>query len=84
MFTRVKKYSPVHNVNKLKAPVFIVHGEEDVRVPIEHAHALREAMDKYNKEYVWFVKDREAHGFRNEENRAEYFTKLSAFIASYL
>jgi len=81
---QLRAFSPVHNVDKLRAPVFIAHGEEDIRVPIEHAKRLKDALNKHNKEYVWFVKSTETHGFYKEENRAEYYLKLSLFIGKYL
>lgn len=80
----MKQYSPVHNVHKLAAPVLIAHGEKDVRVPIEHAEALREAMEKHDKVYEWYVKDTEAHGFYGEQNRSEFYQKVSAFLAKHL
>jgi dipeptidyl aminopeptidase/acylaminoacyl peptidase len=78
------QFSPVNNVQKLKAPVLIVHGEKDRRVPIEHAEALRIAMHEHNKEYEWFVKSSEAHGFYNEKNRTEYYEKVAGFLSRHL
>ena len=80
----MRKHSPVHNVAKLKAPVLIAHGEKDVRVPIEHAEALRDAMDKHGKKYEWFVKESESHGFHDVGNRTEYFEKVIQFLAKHL
>lgn len=80
----MRKYSPVHNVAKLKAPVLIAHGEKDVRVPIEHAEALRDAMDKHGKKYEWFVKETETHGFFDEQNRTEYYEKVVQFLEKHL
>lgn len=76
--------SPTNHVSALQAPVFIAHGEEDQRAPLEHAEALRKAMDVHNKSYEWFVKDEEGHGFRNEKNRAEYFEAISDFLETHL
>jgi dipeptidyl aminopeptidase/acylaminoacyl peptidase len=78
------KFSPVNHIDKLTIPVFIAHGKRDKRVPFEHAERLRDALDKQNKDYEWFVKDSESHGFFNEENRAEYFVKVSEFLAEHL
>lgn len=80
----LQAFSPIHNISKLTAPVFIAHGEEDERTPLEQAKALREALDKHDKQYLWFVKDRESHGFYNEENLIEYYQQLSDFIAKHL
>ncbi|MDM7861989.1 S9 family peptidase [Alteromonas sp. ASW11-36] len=77
-------FSPVNNVSKLKAPVLIAHGEEDRRVPFEHAEALRAAMEANGKEYEWFVESTEAHGFYKEESRARYYETVAAFLAKHL
>ena len=81
---QLAQFSPVNHVDKLTIPVFIAHGKRDKRVPFEHAERLRDALDKQNKDYEWFVKDSESHGFFNEENRAEYFVKVSEFLAEHL
>ncbi|NOX68644.1 MAG: prolyl oligopeptidase family serine peptidase [Gammaproteobacteria bacterium] len=59
----LKRFSPVNRVALLERPIFIAHGKMDDRAPFEHAKRLRKALDKNNKQYEWFVKRREAHGF---------------------
>ncbi|MFT5840296.1 MAG: dipeptidyl aminopeptidase/acylaminoacyl peptidase [Flavobacteriales bacterium] len=80
----MRKYSPVHNVHKLKASLLIAHGKKDERVPIAHAFALKEELNKQGKKYDWFVKDAEGHGFFDEQNRTEYFEKVVEFLAKEL
>ncbi len=77
-------FSPVHNVDKLNLPIFLVHGEEDPRVPIEQAYALRDALDAANKPYEWMALKKEGHGFYNDENRAELYARLLDFIGRHL
>ena len=76
--------SPVHNIDKLKAPVLIIHGEDDKRAHFEHALALRDALDKHDHPYEWLVKDKEGHGFYNEENILEANHKILAFLDKYI
>ena len=82
--TLMRRYSPVHNVGKLKASLLIAHGKKDEQVPIEHALALKESLDKQGKKYDWFVKNTEGHGFYDEQNRTEYFEKVVEFLARQL
>ncbi|MBT0587915.1 alpha/beta hydrolase family protein [Alteromonas oceanisediminis] len=82
--TQLRKFSPVNNVQTLKAEIFIAHGKEDRRVPFEHALALKKALDEHDKPYEWFVKSSEAHGFFDEANRAEYYQRVSQFLAKHL
>jgi len=79
-----KAQSPVYNVDKLKAPVLLIHGEDDERAPIEHALRLRAALDKKGHPYEWLVKDKEGHGFYNEKNILEANTKILAFLDKYI
>jgi acylaminoacyl-peptidase len=76
--------SPVHHLDKLKAPVLIVHGGEDFRVDIAHAYKLRKGLEKLDKPYEWLVKPNEAHGFYLPENRLELFERMIAFLDKYI
>lgn len=79
-----RQQSPVHHVDELKVPVLIIHGEDDERAPIEHAEALREALDKADHPYEWLVKDKEGHGFYNEENIIESYEEILSFLEKHL
>jgi len=72
--------SPIHNLDKLKAPVFIVHGGEDFRVDVEHAYRLRDKLEELGKPYEWMLKEKEAHGFYRPENRLELYERMLAFL----
>jgi dipeptidyl aminopeptidase/acylaminoacyl peptidase len=79
-----KAQSPVFNVGNLKAPVLIIHGEDDDRAPLEHAIRLKDALDKNNHPYQWLVKDKEGHGFYNEANIQEANKKILTFLDKYI
>ncbi|MFC0444285.1 prolyl oligopeptidase family serine peptidase [Pseudidiomarina halophila] len=76
--------SPVYNVDKLKAPVFIIQGGADVRVPEAHAFALRDALKERNHPYEWMYKEAEGHGFYKPENNVERWQKMLAFFNKYI
>jgi dipeptidyl aminopeptidase/acylaminoacyl peptidase len=77
---RLQKASPITYVDRLKAAVMIVHGTEDQRAPFTQAKALRKALDARHYPYEWLEKSGEGHGFYNPENRAEFYTRLLAFL----
>ncbi len=79
----LKAYSPAFNVDKIKAPVFIIHGERDRRVPIEHAELLRKNLKKHGKTFEWLVKD-EGHGFTQVKNRNIQYKQVLAFLEKYI
>ncbi len=76
--------SPVHQLENLKVPVFIVHGQEDIRAHVEHAYQLRERLDELGKPYEWMLKEKEAHGFYNPDNRLELYNRMLAFVGKHI
>ena len=81
---QLKAYSPVYNIDKFSIPLFLAHGGNDQRAPLEHAEALKQVLDENNKDYEWFYKKNEGHGFFNEVNRIEYFEKVADFLGKHL
>ena len=78
------KMSPVNYIEKLKAPVLIVGGEEDDRCPPEQQYALESALKKYNKEYKLIMVPKEGHGFINPENRFMFYREMLEHFNKYL
>ena len=78
------KMSPVNYIEKLKAPVLIVGGEEDDRCPPEQQYALENALKKYNKEYKLIMVPKEGHGFINPENRFMFYREMLEHFNKYL
>ncbi|QSX41138.1 alpha/beta hydrolase family protein [Shewanella cyperi] len=76
--------SPVHNVDKLKAKLLLVHGGKDERAPIEQFEALEDALKARNYPYQTLVMDNEGHGFYNETHRAKYYSELLLFLKANL
>lgn len=80
----LKANSPVYNVDKIKVPLYLVHGSNDVRVPIDHMHALTKALDSAGKkDYKVFVRE-DGHGFYKEEYKLELYKELEKFFAEHL
>ncbi len=80
----LEKYSPVNNAAKIKAPVLLVMGELDVRVPIKHGTAMRAAMDQAGVKNELVIMKGEAHGFNKQENVVEFFSRAEKFFAEHL
>jgi len=76
--------SPIKNLDKLKAPVFIVHGAEDRRTPLSYATAFRAALEQRNHPFEWLVKEKEGHGFYNPENNVELWQRALAFLDQHI
>ncbi|MEO9078921.1 MAG: prolyl oligopeptidase family serine peptidase [Rhodanobacter sp.] len=76
--------SPLYQLDKFNVPVLIAHGEADPRVPFRNATALRSALGKASKPYVWLVKPKEGHGFYSEADRTDLLQHMQDFLAKYL
>lgn len=77
-------FSPVNRVDQLKAHLLIAHGSRDERAPMEHATALKQALDKAGKPYEWLEFKDETHGFYSEANQQIYFSKVQQYLAQHL
>ncbi|MEQ3512203.1 S9 family peptidase [Pseudoalteromonas sp. BZB3] len=81
---KLKAYSPSYNIDKLKAPVLIVHGGDDERAPIEQAESLVDALKKAKHPYEYMLLENEGHGFYKPEHRADYYKRVLAFLDEHL
>lgn len=79
----LREVSPVHNVDKIKAALFIVHGSNDVRVPVGHYERLLKALDKIGYPYKSMLKP-EGHGFYQVENRVALYTEMLDFFEQHI
>ncbi len=75
--------SPVRQVDKIKTPLFLVHGKNDVRVPMVHFERLTEELDKIGYKYEQMVKP-EGHGFYRIENREALYGAMLKFFDKHI
>jgi dipeptidyl aminopeptidase/acylaminoacyl peptidase len=78
------KYSPVHQINNLKAPVLVIHGTADVRTPISQAEALIAALENKKHKVSKLIVDDEYHGFIKEKNRLDAINKIVDFLEEHI
>lgn len=76
--------SPVRHVDRIRAPLLLVHGQHDDRVSFEHARAMVAAMEKARKPVDTLFFTDETHGIYGEENRREYYDRVLAFLRTHL
>ena len=76
----LREVSPVFHVDKIKAPLFIAQGANDPRVNVDESDQMVRAMKEKGIEVEYLVKKDEGHGFRNEENRFEFYRAMEKFL----
>ncbi|HET7788784.1 MAG TPA: S9 family peptidase [Myxococcales bacterium] len=72
--------SPVRHVDRLAARVFLIHGKQDERAPIEHAERLRDALTARGRPPEWLVEPKEGHGFFDEDARERMYARMIGFL----
>jgi dipeptidyl aminopeptidase/acylaminoacyl peptidase len=77
----LRENSPVFNVDKIKTPLFIAQGANDPRVNKDESDQMVEALKKRGVTVEYMLKDNEGHGFRNEENRFDFYREMEKFLA---
>jgi dipeptidyl aminopeptidase/acylaminoacyl peptidase len=75
--------SPLKHADLVRAPVLLVHGERDGRVPIEHGEKMRDALKDAGKPVEWMAVKDAGHGFDLEDRRRVYETLL-AFLDKHI
>ncbi|KGK56589.1 peptidase S9 [Xanthomonas cannabis pv. phaseoli] len=77
-------HSPVSLADRIKAPVLLVHGEEDERAPFAQAKSLRAALTRSGNAPQWVSVPKEGHGFYKEANQIAFYRTLEQFLAKQL
>ncbi len=72
--------SPVMHVDKIKVPLLIAQGAKDPRVNIDESNQMVDALRKRGINVPYIVKANEGHGFRNEENRMDFYKNMEKFL----
>lgn len=80
----LKARSPINHVAKIKAPLYVAHGKEDVRAHVEHFYHLRDRLQKENIPFEQLLVPKEGHGFYKFENRVNYANELLGFFDRHI
>jgi len=76
--------SPLTRIDQLRAPLFIIHGANDPRVPLSEAEQIHAALTSRGQECELLVYGNEGHGLTQRSNRQDALPKAIAFLARHL
>jgi dipeptidyl aminopeptidase/acylaminoacyl peptidase len=79
-----ERVSPLFHADKIKVPMLVAQGANDPRVNIQESDQIVEALKKRGIEVEYMVKENEGHGFRNEENRFDFYRAMEKFLGKHL
>ncbi len=76
--------SPLYLTSQLNLPVFIAHGTEDKRAPIDHAQALVKKLQTEDKDVHSLFFKNGGHGLYSEESNKKLYTQLLTFFDKHI
>lgn len=80
--TALASHSPINQIDALKAKVMLVVGGKDERVPEFQGLRMHQALLDRHIPHEWLLKPDEMHGFYNEANVTELYTRMLSFIGA--
>jgi dipeptidyl aminopeptidase/acylaminoacyl peptidase len=80
----LEEISPIRHVERIVAPMFIVHGANDPRVPVGEAEQIVDALRTRNIPFKYLRFDDEGHGLVKRVNRLKAYPAIAAFLNEYL
>jgi dipeptidyl aminopeptidase/acylaminoacyl peptidase len=79
-----RKANVLPDVERIKAPLLILHGEEDPQVPPQESQEFAAALKQAGKTFTYITYPHEGHGFQQREHRQDAYERELAFLNKYL
>jgi dipeptidyl aminopeptidase/acylaminoacyl peptidase len=76
--------SPLTHVDAIRAPLFIIHGANDPRVPLSEAQQIHDVLSKKNVPCDLLVYPDEGHGLQKLANRLDAYSRAATFLEHVL
>ena len=76
----LESVSSLNRVEKIQVPMFIAHGFNDPRVPVEEAMQIATALKQRGRNPRVFIAPDEGHGFAKLDNRIYFNERAAAFL----
>lgn len=76
----LRQISPIHSANRIEAPLLIIHGRNDPRVPVDESEQIAEKAP--NTEIIVF--EDEGHGVVKLANQVTANSRILAFLMEHL
>ncbi|UPK74845.1 prolyl oligopeptidase family serine peptidase [Nocardioidaceae bacterium SCSIO 66511] len=76
--------SPITYLDHISAPLFVIHGANDPRVPLTESEQIKSALDESGVPCELMVFDDEGHGLAKRANRLTAYPAVVSFLAEQL
>jgi dipeptidyl aminopeptidase/acylaminoacyl peptidase len=80
---KLKSISPVNFAQEFKAPVLLIHGEDDTVVKIGQSEDMRDALEDAKKQVTFVELEDEDHWLSTSSSRQSALTEIDKFLNKY-
>jgi dipeptidyl aminopeptidase/acylaminoacyl peptidase len=81
---KLEAASPAAHVDKIRAPVLLIHGRDDTVVPIAQSQLMQRALEGAGKSVKFVELEGEDHWLSGVKTRLETLKTLDAFLTEHL
>lgn len=79
-----REISPIHHVDRIQAPLMVIHGKNDPRVPVGEAEQIVRELEARNHPVEYLLFDDEGHGIVKLKNRLQLYPRVVRFLNAHL
>lgn len=80
----LERISPFNSAEKIVAPLFVIHGANDPRVPLSEAEQVVSKLKGLGRDVDMLIYADEGHGLAKLKNRLDAYPKMIAFLQRVL
>jgi dipeptidyl aminopeptidase/acylaminoacyl peptidase len=80
----LERISPIGKVDRIKAPLMVIHGTNDPRVPVGEARQIAAALEKRGTPVALMIFDDEGHGLSKLKNRLVAYPAIVEFLDKHV
>jgi len=80
----LRSISPIAKVDRIRAPLFVIHGKNDPRVPYTEAEQVVKALRSRGAIVEYKLFDDEGHGISKLKNRLELYPLVADFLDKHM
>jgi dipeptidyl aminopeptidase/acylaminoacyl peptidase len=80
----LESISPIHKAESITAPLMVVHGKNDPRVPVGEAEQIVDRVQGNGGTVEYLLYEDEGHGLARLKNRLDAYPKIATFLDRHL
>jgi dipeptidyl aminopeptidase/acylaminoacyl peptidase len=80
----LRMLSPIHKIDRVKAPTIVLHGANDTNVPVVEAEQVVDSLKRRGVPVDYVLFPDEGHGFRKTANRIRATIEIVRWFEKYL